>query len=393
MNILYLRNTRGYHIDVLEVLEKRGHVTDVIEIPDEETSLLKQLAEDKNGNLLLRFGEGKYDFVFSLDYYPCISMLCENLKKCYVSWCLEPPFSNLYSSTIVNSVNTVFTADKWLAESFQQEGIQNIFYLPEGVNLDRCNRVKESLVKDREEIECSVIGDMKILSWQDLLQTEHLLDATLGYLEGMLASQNLVYGCDLFAGGLPDYLYKDLMNNSKLCLRADSVQSIQQFYAEQCFYPRTTMVDRTIATKVLTKSAKVNLYTDDTEFQFDGVKNCGKIPYEKNLEVIGASLINVSISPRGLRDGLYGHSLQIMGMGGFLITDYKYALQQEFVPREDIVIYEDMRDLAEQVKYYLENSEERERMAQRAYEKVRSNHTLEQRIEVIEKVVGNEFGK
>lgn len=383
MNILYLKNSRGYHFDLLEILKKRNHSLIIEEIPDEEVLLQKILVKGKDTKLWEKLETDKWEIIFTLDYYPCISMLCNKMNKYYVSWNLEPPFSNLYSSTVINSGNLVFTADKWLAETFQRDGIKNVFYLPEGVNLERCNRIS---VRETE-IDCSLIGDSKIPSWQELFQTEHLLDATLGYLEGILASQNLIYGRDFFAGGLPDYLYKDLMNNSAIRLPNDSVQSIQHYYAEQCFYPRTTAVDRTIAAKVLTKVSTVNLYTDDKEFQYSNLINGGKVPYEKRLEIIAKSKINVSISPRGLRSGIYGHNLQIMGMKGFLITDYKDTLEDEFVSGEDLIIYEDMKHLADSVEYYLKHPEEREKTGIRAYNKVVEKHSLEHRINIIEKKI------
>lgn len=230
-------------------------------------------------------------------------------------------------------------------------------------------------------------GDIREPSWQELFQTEHLLDATLGYLEGLTASQALIYGYDFWQNRLPEYLYHDLLNNSKLRPGHDSIQDIPQYYAEQCFYPKTTAVDRNFALKLLSKVCRVNICSKETAPEQINITNHGELPLAKKQELIWKSRVNFQIAPRGFKDGVYGQALQIMGMGGFLITDYRRALEEEFVPGKDFIIFEDMKHLAESVGYYLEHSKEREEIALSAYEKIKKNYNLEQRIEKIEKKV------
>lgn len=377
-------------MDVAEVLRKRGHNLIIYSIPDQEQDLSFQLVNHKKFPLYEFLEKKDWDIVFSLDYYPSISLICNKMNKLYVSWNTEPPFSNLYSSTVINQTNLIFVADKWVADNFKREGIENIFYLPEGVNLQRCNENRQT-EEQNKEIECSMICNSKVLSWQELFQTEHLLDATLGYLDGLVACQNLIYGYDFFEKSLPEYLYKDLMKNSKIYLPRDSVQSIQQFYAEQCFYPRISSVDRTIAAKVVSNVAniKISVYTDDEKLAGEYLKNCGSLLYENELAIIDRTKININVCPRGFKDGIYGHALRIMGMGGFLITDYKNGLLEEFVPGKDFIIYEDMKDLVENAKHYLRYPEERCKIGVNAYEKIAVRHTLDQRIEVIEEIISN----
>lgn len=386
MNILYLRNSRNYHLDVIETLRKRGHNLFINFIPDQEKELAYQLINSKKFCLYESIEKNNWDVMFTLDYYPSIAIICNKLNKYYISWNTEPPFSNLYSSTVIYSTNLIFVADKWVAEKFKGEGIEQVFYLPEGVNIQKSDDNHRTKEKNKE-IDCSMICGSKKLSWQELFQTRHLLDATLGYLDGLVASQNLIYGYDFFEKNLPEYLYKDLIENSKLQLSGDSVQSVQQFYAEQCFYPRITSIDRRMVAKMVAEVTNIHMYTDDEKIEGTYLINNRMPSYEKELSIIDKSKININISPRGFKDGIYGHALRIMGMGGFLITDYRNELIEEFVPGEDFIIYEGMRDLLENVKYYLSHTEERYKVGMNVYEKVVENHTLDKRIEVIEGLI------
>ncbi len=58
-----------------------------------------------------------------------------------------------------------------------------------------------------------------------------------------------------------------------------------------------------------------------------------------------------------------------------------------FVPDEDFVYYTDQQDLLNKIEYYLTHDEERERIAKNGCEKVRSQHTLRQRVQDIMEIV------
>ena len=79
--------------------------------------------------------------------------------------------------------------------------------------------------------------------------------------------------------------------------------------------------------------------------------------------------------------------MDILGCGGFLLTNYQQDMLNFFVPGEDYVYYESRNDLMEKIGYYLEHEEERRAIAQNGYEKVCAEHTYEQRLQEILDVV------
>ena len=52
-----------------------------------------------------------YDCVFTLDFVPVISKVCETYHILYLSWVVDSPCFPLYSNTISNSVNRIFIFD------------------------------------------------------------------------------------------------------------------------------------------------------------------------------------------------------------------------------------------------------------------------------------------
>lgn len=75
-----------------------------------------------------------------------------------------------------------------------------------------------------------------------------------------------------------------------------------------------------------------------------------------------------------------------MACGKMVITDRLHQdtrLEKLFTDGEDIILYDDLQDCAEKISYYNQHPEERNRIAWNGYEKVMSNHTQIQRVDLI----------
>lgn len=71
---------------------------------------------------------------------------------------------------------------------------------------------------------------------------------------------------------------------------------------------------------------------------------------------------------------------EVPASGGFLLTNPSLQIEDFYCPGKEMIVYKDMDDLRHLIKYYLENSEEREEIAARAYEKAHRIHTYNQRL-------------
>jgi glycosyltransferase involved in cell wall biosynthesis len=86
-----------------------------------------------------------------------------------------------------------------------------------------------------------------------------------------------------------------------------------------------------------------------------------------------------------IKNDLNMRVFEVMSTGSFLLTDRAVGLEEMFVDGEDLAIYED-ENILEKVKYYLENEEERERIAKRGHQIVLKAHTYEHRCNELIKV-------
>ena len=74
-----------------------------------------------------------------------------------------------------------------------------------------------------------------------------------------------------------------------------------------------------------------------------------------------------------------GRNFEVPGCRGFLLTSNADNLTDYYKDGKEIVIYKDINDMIDKIKYYLEHNEEREAIAKAGYERTLQEHTYEKR--------------
>lgn len=83
-----------------------------------------------------------------------------------------------------------------------------------------------------------------------------------------------------------------------------------------------------------------------------------------------------------------GRMFEITCCGGFLLTDNAENLGDYFKDKKEIVVFDNLEELVEKVKYYLRHSKEREVIARAGYKRAVREHTYERRFTEIFKKIG-----
>ena len=95
------------------------------------------------------------------------------------------------------------------------------------------------------------------------------------------------------------------------------------------------------------------------------------------------SKINLNMTLRSIHTGIPLRAMDIMGSGGFLLTNYQEDFLDFFEPGVDYVFYSSRDEMVKLVDYYLEHEEESREIAQNGYNKMKSGHTYRDRIELL----------
>ena len=132
--------------DVIDAFRRIG-----LEV-DEETAEIynKNLMPSQCSAIVApRLTGNNYSFVFTINFFPWLSDICQITGLIYISLIVDSPVLELYSNALSNNVNRVFLFDRLLYNEFCRYNNGHIFHIPLATNLIRSNKVISSASKDK----------------------------------------------------------------------------------------------------------------------------------------------------------------------------------------------------------------------------------------------------
>lgn len=107
-------------------------------------------------------------------------------------------------------------------------------------------------------------------------------------------------------------------------------------------------------------------------------------------KVFRMSRINLNLTIPNIVTGIPLRVWDVLGSGGFLLTNYQAEIPLYLENKKDLVCFEDLRELQELVAYYLAHDEERREIARHGYETVKERHSYRARVTKMLQRVENE---
>lgn len=84
-----------------------------------------------------------------------------------------------------------------------------------------------------------------------------------------------------------------------------------------------------------------------------------------------------------MKNDLNMRCFEVMGSKSLLLTDRVQSIEDIFVDGKHCVMYNSLDEAVDKARYYIQNDEEREAIAQSGYNEVMARHTIDHRLEVI----------
>lgn len=386
--ILFIEWKSFGNLSIQEAFQRLGYEVECIPLDYHKTDT--RLDVGYTELLVKRLISGSYFCVFSFNYFPIVAMACKACRVPYLSWTYDSPFIQLYSKTLEYDTNFAFVFDRGTCLDLAQKGFDT-YYLPMAAPMD----CYQSVLKNRDygkkyAGEISFVGSLYNESFGNMYRhMEKLEPYEKGYVDALVAAQKNVYGYYFLEKSLLQN--PQLMENiQKVCpvyAKGDGLETAEWTLANYFLARRVTALERTEIMQLLGEKYPVHLYTPG-DVSIKGVHNMGKADYYNDAPHIFAnSKVNLNITLKSIQTGIPLRAFDIMGCGGFLITNYQEDYLEYFTPDEDMVIYYDYGDLMEKVAFYLEHDEERERIARSAQRKVAAEHTYLQRAQIMLDIV------
>ncbi len=207
---------------------------------------------------------------------------------------------------------------------------------------------------------------------------------TEGYLEGIMAAQKQVYGYNFIQELLTPDIIAELMRILPMQPDPTSVESVEYLYAQYVINRQITATERTELLSAIGERYPIDLYTPDQNAGLPGCINHGPVDYYDSAPyVFKNTRINLNITLRSIKSGIPLRAFDILGAGGFLLTNYQADFLDCYIPGEDFVYYESREDLLLKIDYYLKHEEERAAIAENGFRKTATGHTYKHRVKEI----------
>lgn len=348
-------------------------------------------------------------FVFSINFFPYIALVCEKLKCLYVCVSVDCPVVELFSKAIKSPYNRVFLFDRKQYEEVHELNPECIFHMPLGVNVSRINdtigepfggSISENIVEgfEKNDGRCRYKYDVSFVGslYAEKDPTPEII-AKLpvyeqGYAQGLIAAQSLFPGQELLEAGVDKRLIEAMKKADRNFYPADfSAINTDKFVAVNNYFSfNLSAKDRIYTLNRLAEVAQVHLFTRSDASLLRGVKVHGGVSSLVEMpKVFRESKINLNTTMRAIRTGLPQRIWDVLGCGGFLLTNYQEELPEFLEVGRHLVAYETVDEACELVQYYLSHDEEREEIARCGYEAVMQQHTVINRVSDMIRVVMN----
>lgn len=419
MNAIFYRYGSVYEPDMLAAFKQAG--LNVVEI-DREIS--DKSVTDRERIDLIKAAIEEYEpvFVYGVNYYPAISEVCRIYDVIYISQTVDSPIFTLFDKSIQNHTNRILLFDRAQYDLFSEYNPEGIIHLPLASAVDRFDKVISSITSDDRK---RFTGDIAFVGStyrekDPYLDLSGLSDYTKGYVEAMIEASLKIYGYYPVKDALDEKVISDIKKaaGSDFPYIDGAVTDMDAYAASHRYIgSHLAVVERERTLETLSEHFNVNLYTrsdtsvfsninskfssDDsghtnmasdniTRSDNNAMKNSAVADSSDRVglyvhpgvntltempKVFHLSKINLNMTMRPIETGLPLRCFDILGCGGFLMTNYQDEINDMFVIGQDLEAYSSLEELIDKCAYYLTHEDERATIAHNGYEKVKSSHT------------------
>ena len=313
------------------------------------------------------------DIVMTMNFSPTVSCACFNLGIPYAAWIYDAPLQSLYHSQAMNSTNHFFIFDKHLLKAQEKRGLPNLHYLPLAANTTRMGQMKISADDERNyTCDVSFVGmqyvDGRYAYFRNHL--DHPLQDELNSIAyGMIGRWD---DGDHIHGTMSDKLIGAMLELIE-DRPANAINMPDRTYFEDVVIARAVAYTERRLMMEAVSDLNPRWYGADANSndQIPGVDYRPRLYYEDTLpKAYNLSKINLSSCLHSISSGIPLRVFDIMGAGGFIITNYQPEISELFEVGKEIVVYHNFEAMHDLCRFFLAHEDQRMKILLAGYEKV-----------------------
>lgn len=323
-----------------------------------------------------------FDAVFSINYISIAAQVCYEKNIKYISWSYDSPLNpDMVGSTIGYPTNYCFLFDRTDYEKFRNMGVDTVYHLPLAANTRRLLSVP--LTPEQRAVfttDISFVGQIYQSPLPTLLAP--LSDFDKGYLTAMVATQKNIYGTYF----VEEMIHPELLERMNQCYEKYNCHNIKMT-AWKLSYSVATHIAREERISLLNRIGEEHplmLYSRnfDDNVNTQVVSWQGTAGYYTEMPLVfRLSRINLNSTLRCIQTGIPLRALDILGSGGFLLSNYQPELAEYFENETEVVLYDSIEDAACKADFYLKHEDLRHRIALNGLARIQQDFTYEARFQ------------
>lgn len=370
--LIYHKNDYMFH-DICNIME-RTHIS---------YSVIPCFFEDKYDDptfwnwCMQNISFSQYDALLSVNYHPILAKLCREVQIKYIAWCYDCPLNVVsIEDTLAYETNYVFFFDRQQYLSYYNRGFQTVHHMSLGVNSHRMSALAYSPALAKK-YSCSVsfVGNLYPSMLQEILAPMNPF--LQGYLRALMDAQSKLYGCYLLDELLTDDLLEQINNGYKKTA-PDTTFSLSKEALSYAMACEITREERLILLNLLGKRHDTKFYSYAPSNLIQNITYGGPLDYVSEMPyAFHYSKVNLNPSLRIIQTGIPLRAFDVMGAGGFLLSNWQEELAENYTDGVDLVLYDSIPDAIEKAAFYLAHEDIRMQITASGRQKTLQEHDLQ----------------
>ena len=323
------------------------------------------------------------DLVFTMNFSPSVSNACQQKGIPYASWLYDVPLQSLYNKEAFNDVNYFFHFDKKDIEIQKNRGLKNMFYLPLAANVSRMGQLNITS-DDESNYSCDVsfvggqYADGRFAYYRDHLPLKFQNELNRIAYNAI----DIWDGKDRIRNSMSEELINEMVKLSDEIPQDVLGMSNRQYFEEVILTHAIAYTERRLMLERI-RDLNPRWYGSGANEKdwIAGIQYLPWLYYEDTLpKAYNLSKINLSISIHSISSGVPLRVFDIMGAGGFILTNYQPEIDELFENGKEIFCYHNFDEMREICKFFLTHEDARLNVLLAGYKRINEEYNYKEAV-------------
>lgn len=323
---------------------------------------------------------GRPELLVCINHFEGLADFSERVNLQTIEWEIDPALTRICKAPKSSTKTSIFTWRRRHVVEYEQAGYEHVRYLPLASNPERRYAVTVSPdERAHYQVPVAFVGASMADRKASLLQ--NFANAWDRCFPGRVGEGQQIVESVLIEQGreLSRYLVPELLSRKAHGLTV-SVGELEPEY----IVAELAAAERRLAYVQALIPLGIHVWGDEGWKQVPGLHYRGSAEHGATInKIYSSAAINVDIGRLYQLDIVTMRVFDVLACRGFMLAEYSEDLEELFAIGEEVESWKTLDELLDKCRWYLNNPQQRELIAQRGYRAVCERHTIRQRLQTM----------